>query len=272
MATLAADHSTAGAIIGGTLKRDGYRGVVRYAAGGRGSVNIDAREYEDLKANGIPVAIVLEHEANWLLDPATVKDRVLASRDVTRAAGIPDGVIYLAADFDATNWGPTTPGSKGERQMQVVLQSINVAAEAIGQENVGFYGSYFAIDWLVHHISWIRNYWQTAAWSQGRVHPAACLYQRAQTARLAGVSVDVDEILRSNWGQRPTAPVADPAKPEGIWHFHGTWDSQKDYWTIAGDAGENVHMGGHQLLHVAKIAVDERNGNWQIHKQPEEKA
>lgn len=192
---LVCDHSTAGAIIGGTLRRDGYQGVVRYAAAGRGNVNITPAEIADLKANGVPVAIVVEHEADWLLHTASVAGRIVGARDITRACKLPDGVLYLACDFDA----------QGDATMQQIEASLNAAAAVVGRENVGFYGGYFAIEWLVQHGWKDINYWQTAAWSQGLLHTYAKLYQRASTATVAGVQVDVDVVLHPDWGQRTPA-------------------------------------------------------------------
>jgi hypothetical protein len=206
---LVADHSTAGAIIGGSLRQAGFQGAVRYAAAGRGNVNITAAEYHDLQANGISVAIVCEHEAEWLIAPG-ITQRVKDSIAVARAAGIPDGVTYLACDFDVTNGGPTAPGSKGERQMQAVRASI-VAALPLGE--IGFYGSYYAIDWLENHGIHLPYYWQTAAWSHGQLHPKACLFQRAQSQHVAGVDVDINDILKPDWGARQKLPPPPTPKP-----------------------------------------------------------
>lgn len=198
----AADHSTAGAIIGGTLKRDGFQGVVRYAAEGRGNVNITPAEIKDLAVNGIPVAIVCEHEADWLLHTDSVAGRVVGARDITRACGVPDGVVYLAADFDATLGGATSPGSQGDVNLLAIEKSLNVAAGILGRENVGFYGGYYAIDWLVQHGWSDIKHWQTAAWSHGLLHPNAVLYQRVNSQNVAGVQCDIDVVLHPSWGQR----------------------------------------------------------------------
>lgn len=207
--THAADHSTSGAIIGGSLHKDGYVGVIRYAAEGRANVNITPSEARDLKRNGIAIGIVLEHEANWLLHTASVAGRVSGSREICRACGLPDGVIYMAADFDVTNGGPTAPGSPGDQNMHTVLASLLEAAAVIGDANVGFYGSKFAIDWLQRHAPWIKFYWQTEAWSHGQFNPTACLFQRAASAIVGGVQVDIDDVLKPSWGQR-----VQPVKPK----------------------------------------------------------
>jgi hypothetical protein len=242
----AADHSTAGSIIGGTLKRDGYKGVLRYASEGRSNVNISSKEYADLKANGIPVGIVCEHTAQFLLGGFSVgAERAKASRDITRSMVMPDGVIYMAADWDCTNVGPTFPGSTGDQNMHKILGALSGAASIIGQNNVGFYGSYFGIDWLVKNAPWVKWFWQTEAWSHGLLHPKANLLQRAAMTTIAGVQCDINVILTSNWGQRTHIPVPSPTptRPSGIFKATMTWDADKHHMTIEGVPGNVKHWG-----------------------------
>lgn len=206
------DHSTGGARIGGTLRAQGFHGIVRYAAEGRSDVNISRAEADDLKANGIPIGVVCEHSAQFLLGGFAVGvQRARGAESVARAAGLGSGVMYFAADWDCTNGGPTFPGSPGDQNMHEILNTLSGAASVIGRDNVGFYGSYFAIDWLVHNAPWIKWYWCTEAWSKGLVHPRANLYQRATSTNVAGVDCDIDVILTANWGQRTGKPV--PPKP-----------------------------------------------------------
>jgi hypothetical protein len=226
--TLIADHSTGRSstgrsiIIGGTLRRLGYEGVVRYACAGRANVSITPGEIADLKANGIPVAIVCEHEADWLLR-ANVAGRVSGSRDITRACHLDDGVTWCAADWDATLGGPTSPGSPGDKNMHGVHAGLKQAASVIGPSNVGFYGGYYAIDWLVRNAPWIQWHWQAEAWSHGNRHPKARIFQRAQSANVAGVQIDLNERLSASWGQRvhvtPPKPPPPPPKPvaQDLW-------------------------------------------------------
>ena len=215
--SLAGDHSTSGAIIGGSLRQAGFVGIVRYACEGRGDVNITPSEVKDLQANGIQIGIVCEHEADWLLRPG-VGGRVAGSREITRACGLPDGVTFLAADFDVTNGGPTAPGSRGDHNMQAVAVALTEAAGVLGRKNVGFYGSKFAIDWLLAHGWGDILFWQTEAWSMGQRSPHACLFQRAASTSVHGVAVDIDEVWKPSWGQRVAAPAPAPElpKPPGL--------------------------------------------------------
>src|SRR5512142_946191 len=191
----AADHSTAHARIGAALKAAGYGGIFRYAAAGRASVNITQEEIEDLRAHGIQIAIVNEHGAGYLLGGySTGHQRAIETRQITRACGLQDGVIYLAGDSEELQ--------ASTRNMSLVGDALRGAGDAIGRDNVGLYGSYYLIDYIARHYPWVRHFWQTAAWSRGLRHPRACAYQQARQVTIGGVQCDINEILAADWGQR----------------------------------------------------------------------
>ena len=258
--SLIADHSTAGAIIGGTLKRDGFVGAIRYAAQGRADVNITPAEYRDLKANGLEVGIVVEHEATWLLrGPLAVSQLIAGARSVWREAGIPDGITWLACDFDATKGGPTRPGSPGDHNMHQIAASLHGAATLIGHENVGFYGSAYAIDWLTAHEPWVQWYWDTAAWSGGRPpHPRAQLYQRAQQQNVAGVQVDIDDRLSPQWGQRQAPEAHKPIVVITPRHHHvprPKLPKAPHPKVIGTTAGAGLSAAIYAILHTAGVHI-----------------
>lgn len=198
--TRACDHSTGNARIGAQLKLAGYDGILRYAAYGRTDVNITPGEVSNLIDNGIEIGIVNEHEAAYLLGGYNVGHRcAIETRDITRQCGLPDGVIYFAGDSESLQASQTN--------MEVVRQAMMGAAAVVGNSNVGFYGSYYVIDYLVHYAPWIEWYWQTVAWSSGNVHPHAQILQLAEAATIGGVSIDIDEIRAANWGQRTAHPT-----------------------------------------------------------------
>lgn len=283
---LAGDHSTAGVIIGGSLRRAGMTDVIRYACAGRGDVNITPHEVADLKANGVGLGLVVEHEADWLLRRG-VADRIKGSVQIADACGVPRGVLYHAADFDVTNGGFTSPGSRGDRQMAGVARALEAAAGVIGEANVGFYGSFYAILWLRQHLPWVRKFWQTEAWSHmGRAralnrHPDAQLFQRATSINVHGVSVDVDEIWHPDYGNRfavhhdpvpspkpKPAPAPEVAEPEGVWratvelYMDDKHGHKRGDWEIQPIEGKDVKMGGHDREWGSLIKVNEKTGAW----------
>lgn len=221
------DHSTAGVAIGGALKAAGYVGVFRYAAEGRGDVNINRSEYDDLKAHGIEVAIVNEHSAAYLLGGYQVgHDRALGARQVCRDAGLPDGVIYMGGDSESLQ---TSQGN-----LAAVAAAMRGCGDAVGMDNAGYYGSYYVIDYLVNHEPWIRYYWQTVAWSSGHLHPRANAFQHAATATVGGVDLDLDDLLTQDWGQRggaPTPPVQEDIDMPTMLALHND-DGRLEEWVI----------------------------------------
>lgn len=184
---------------GSQLAAWGFSGVVRYACGGRPAVNITKGEADDLRANGLGIAITTEYESNWLLlDPALVKSRVQQAVDITRASGLPDGVIYLACDFDATLGGPPVSAS-ALGNMRALLNGLEAAATVLGG-NTGLYGGAYVIDYVAQH-SLIGHYWQTIGWSGGWLHPKAALYQDRVNRTLGNGSVDLNTVI-GNWAPR----------------------------------------------------------------------
>lgn len=214
MAQKGCDHSNGGVHIGAGLKAAGYVGVFRYAAAGRGDVNISRSEADNLKANGIQIGIVNEHSAGYLLGGYnTGHDKALGARDVCRAAGLPDGVIYMAGDTDTLQ--------ANSKNLSLVAAAMRGAGDALSSEGgrrewAGYYGSYYVIDYLVHHEPWIKYFWQTVAWSNDHIHPRANALQHASVAYVGGVELDLDDLYTADWGQRGYRPTPPPPKEEDM--------------------------------------------------------
>lgn len=190
---------------GAVLRAHGYFNVIRYAAINRNDgVNITKPEADDYKANGIRIGIVNEYNADYMLH-ANGAACANGAKEVTEAAGLPDGPVFFAADFDATNNGPTFPGSPGDHNITVICNFLDQAAAAIGENNVGFYGSYFACLAVLRKLPWLKLYWQTEAWSHGLFFWEASIYQYANIP--SGIpGVDRDSTVNGYWGYRVFAP------------------------------------------------------------------
>src|SRR4051812_12867016 len=103
---------------GAALKAAGCTGVVRYAGALTESFNITAGEVADLRAHGLPIAVVSEQRTGSILEGRDAGRRMAqAAEHDAQLAELPDGLVYAAVDIDATLGGPTTPGSPGDRQM-----------------------------------------------------------------------------------------------------------------------------------------------------------
>lgn len=195
------------------LKSAGAVGVARYAGALTPAFNVTAAEVADLKAYNLPVAVVCEQRTSDILGGRAVGQQMArAALADARAAGLPDGLVYAACDIDATLGGPTSPGSPGDQQMAKVHETLLGFADVLGWPDVGFYGSYFAIDWLVQKAVPVAAYWQTEAWSEGKRHPKAALFQRAAAPQVVPRDVDYNDVL-GDW--RPRTPPKPTPSPGG---------------------------------------------------------
>jgi hypothetical protein len=175
------------------IKAAGYGGVIRYLRkeGQSRVLPITVAELADMRAHGLAVALVYQTLST---------DRILAGRAAgehdarwaqARAAelGAPNAVIYFAADRDILGAG----------QAAAVTDYLDGAARVIGRDRVGVYGEFDVIEAAVpRHATYG---WQTVAWSQGRRSTKAHLFQRAGQPLVDGIAVDVNDVLKANFGQ-----------------------------------------------------------------------
>jgi Rv2525c-like, glycoside hydrolase-like domain len=172
-----------------------YAGAVRYIGTPGRSKNLVRAEVEALKAAGIPVALVYEDTAGWMLS-GTAAGQAAARNVLSDAAklGVDVGLVYFAADFDVTN------------DMWAVTQCLDGAAVVLGADRVGVYGEADVIDAAVTG-GHARLGWQTRAWSGGRVSEHAALLQELGYVDVGGVQCDQNTVLAADWGQQPTPVV-----------------------------------------------------------------
>lgn len=204
------------------LKAAGCIGVVRYAGALNPSFNITAAEVAGLHGHSLPVAIVCEQRTSDILGGRAVgQEMARTALADTRAAGLPDGLVYAACDIDATLGGPTSPGSPGDQQMVKVLDTLTGFADVLGWAAVGFYGSYYACDWLVQKAVPVAALWSTEAWllpadrARGVTrHSRSALYQRANTPAGIPSGVDVNDVA-GDWHPRGAPAPPPPSVPSG---------------------------------------------------------
>lgn len=120
-----------------------------------------------------------------------------------KALGQPtDAPIYATVDFNA----------RTTADMAAIREYMQAFAAAIQPYPLGVYGSYAVMDAVQTLTPWL---WQTYAWSSGRLHPAAKLYQFKNTRPF-----DYDRAFGNpGWwtaGSQPvqTIPAAEPLQEE----------------------------------------------------------
>ena len=153
---------------GAAIKAAGKKFVVRYLFNdGQGGKGLDASELADLLANGLEIVLVYEaYAASMKEGRATGRAHAQAAQQQIDALGLPkNSVVYFAADWDA---------SAGE---QASIDEYNRgAAEIIGVDRVGIYGSADVMTRTMQSGT-SKWFWQTYAWSRGRVQEGIHLYQ-----------------------------------------------------------------------------------------------
>ena len=179
-----------------SIRDSGYAGVVRYVGTPGRSKNLTRAEVRELQTAGVPIGLVYESTAGWMLGGgaagvaaarAVLTDPALVSTDTYRAPRI--RCVYFACDIDVT----------GESQMAAIQECLDGAASVFGRAQVGVYGEADVIDDCVPaHAAYA---WQTRAWSAGRVAKRVCLLQEIGYVQVGGVQCDRNTVLKPDWGQ-----------------------------------------------------------------------
>lgn len=120
-----------------------------------------------------------------------------------KALGQPAGTpIYATVDYDMqdADWPAV------EAYLQAFQRALG------GEYQLGVYGGYRVIDRVQQLTRWL---WQTYAWSGGRLHQAAILYQYQNGVQIGGADTDLDRAFGDpGWWRQDGQPVtAAPAPP-----------------------------------------------------------
>lgn len=189
----ALDYS-AGRPAAGQVLAAGYAGVIRYIGFPTNRKCITAAEYADMTGAGVGVSLVYEQTAGDAL-LGREAGRTAGRRALAHATdiGYPTATrpIYYACDTDVVT----------DAQFAAVLDYLRGAADIHGSPAlVGVYGEYDVVERAAQAgvCAW---YWQTRAWSGGRLNGRAHLRQEIGTYTVGGVACDRNTILASDWGQ-----------------------------------------------------------------------
>lgn len=191
---------------GAAIKNAGRIGVVRYLfEDGQGGKGLDAGELADLVANGLEIVLVYEAYAESPLGGRAVgkAHAEAAQREINRLGLPKNSPVYFAIDWDAS------PAQQG-----VVDEYLRGAADVIGLARVGVYGSYAVMDRCMANKT-ATFFWQTYAWSGGKVREGIHLYQYLNGQNING-AVDFNRTSLDNYGQVSKAgQVSAPSQGSG---------------------------------------------------------
>lgn len=189
---------------GAAIKAAGKKFVVRYLfADGQGGKGLDASELADLLANGLEIVLVYEaYAASMKEGYGTGVAHAKAAQSEINRLGLPaKSPVYFAADWQAS-----------AAEQAAIDDYLNGAASVIGRERVGIYGSADVMTRTMASktAAW---FWQTYAWSGGRVQEGIHLYQYLNGQNLNG-AVDYNRTSLDNYGQVSKAgQISTPSVP-----------------------------------------------------------
>lgn len=184
---------------GAALRAAGKAAAIRYLLDdGQGGKGLDASEVADLHAHGVGIVACLEISADgWRGGhDGGVKHGQLAAQQMA-ALGFPaDRPCYFCVDRN------TTPAD-----YPAVDAYLAGCAQGIGSAaRVGVYGEADVVDhcWTAKSAA---HFWQTYAWSAGRISPNAEILQYLNGQTLNGAAVDLDRAMVRDYGQWPKPPT-----------------------------------------------------------------
>lgn len=217
----------------GDMYRAGRRFAVRYTSYDRNGKNITRTEARANDLAGIYNVTSWENlPADALQGFNLGHTHAQVAGPMAAAAGqAPDRPIYFAVDFDAQ-----------PHQMAAIGRYLDGAASYLGGNRIGVYGGWATIDymWKFRHAQW---FWQTYAWSAGRIHVQAHIYQYSNHHNFGGADVDYDRSYKSDFGQWTAGaiPVVPPTLPGAGTDIATPWDYSG---TVSGTGDDIGNLGG----------------------------
>jgi peptidoglycan hydrolase-like protein with peptidoglycan-binding domain len=168
------------------IKAAGRSFVCRYLGPARfGGKGMTAAEMNDYLNNGI--AVVLNFESSGTNTTSFANGAADATFAQAQAVllGHPDAVIYFSND---------------KQDITGLVDYMHGVASVIGLDRTGLYAGLAGIQ-AVQAAGAARWFWQTYAWSGGKVAPGVHIYQYRNGQTINGASVDFDRSLQDNFGQ-----------------------------------------------------------------------
>jgi LysM repeat protein len=207
------------------LKAAGVTHVGRYLGPESSWKALLKNEVDAIKKAGLQVVSIFETNptrASYFSKAKGTSDAQDAS-NYAKVIGQPKGTaIYFAVDYDAQ------PGD-----MATIKAYFDGVKSAMKDYKVGVYGSYDVVTALKGKVGF---YWQTYAWSEGKVADHIHIHQYKNGQRLAGIEVDFDEVLKEPgaWGAAKKEDKSNP-KPKPTSQKITTYTVKKGdtLWAIA---------------------------------------
>ncbi|MDR7001365.1 glycoside hydrolase domain-containing protein [Neobacillus niacini] len=194
------------------LKDAGFSYVARYL--GNSWKTFDAAEAKVIQEVGLKLISIAQKSANYPgyhTKAQGIADAMEAER-CAKLVGQPVGsAIYFAVDFDVQAC-----------HMKGILDYVEGLNSTLKDYKVGLYGSYVVMMAVKDKVDY---YWQTFAWSNGKVADHIHKHQYQNDVKVAGIAIDKNDIKKDPgaWGEvavpkrktpKPTAAIKEDDIPE----------------------------------------------------------
>jgi len=165
-----------------------------------------------------------------------------AAYQEAKLIGQPEGTaIYFAVDYDAQ-----------PADYAAIEAYLRAAAKEVPGYRIGVYGSFNVVEAMAS-VNACQHFWQTYAWSKGKLSKAANLYQYKNGQQLAGHTVDFNDALGGEgwWDTNPQTveKAVDKTAAEKVIGVLGA------LWTASADkqVQEAAHYAANALRDAAGI-------------------
>lgn len=176
----------------------GYRAVMRYL--GNWSKSITSEEVAAIRASGLKLGLIWESDPTYVgyFTPTQAASDAMAAMASAEAIGAPKGTaIAFTVDYDAAI-----------ADMDAIIAYFGVLLSKVTDYKVGAYGDVIAIDALANTYGDKLWYWQTSAWSSGKINAQCAMYQHTYDITVGGVQVDVSDVYEDPGFWAPSATPA----------------------------------------------------------------
>lgn len=172
------------------LKKAGYNYALRYL--GDSWKSFSKAEAAAIQKAGLDLCSIYQDTANhasYFRKSQGEKDGKQATIYAANVNQPKGSVIYFAVDYDTSN----------KQQLNAIKNYFAGVKSTITKDyKVGVYGSYTVIEALKGLVDY---YWQTYAWSNGKISKHAYLRQYHNNVTIHGVTIDKNEAYVNDIGQ-----------------------------------------------------------------------
>ncbi|WP_152540370.1 peptidoglycan-binding protein [Sporolactobacillus terrae] len=186
------------------LHASGIRLVGRYIGSPDSWKTLEKAEVSALKEAGITIYSIRQTTNNTtsFFNYARGVSEAQEAEKWAESIGQPSGTaIYFAVDFDARG-----------AALEAVKQFFKGVSDMLNDYKIGVYGSYSVVGAL-SETSYTDFYFQTYAWSNGKVSKHADLYQYKNGQTIADVTVDYNEV-KGDVGEWGVTAIKNSVKPK----------------------------------------------------------